>query len=77
MAKNCKQIWNGEEIMTEERDTFKLSKDEFIEIFKSSDLIEVLVEKDSPIYLVVPRMEITQNEEKETLVIFIELQQCK
>ena len=31
----------------------------------------------SPIYLVVPRMEITQNEEKETLVIFIELQQCK
>ena len=47
MAKNCKQIWNGEEIMSEERDKFKLSKDEFIEIFKSSDLIEVLVEKDS------------------------------
>ena len=47
MAKNCKQIWNGEEIMSEERDRFKLSKDEFIEIFKSSDLIEVLVEKDS------------------------------
>lgn len=40
MAYNCLQLMDGKEVLTDVRDTYKLSQEEFDEIFRKNDLIE-------------------------------------